>query len=342
MINAGSQPNVINFKMKLLVLTVNKNDSTSFYRANGILADLKNQINLEITSMDFAQLKNMSWANLVLMDAVFMQRPYDSTAVQMAQYCRDLNIPVWVDYDDYLLEIPIDNQKAYNLFSEKKVQKNIIDTIQLANLVTVSTGALKTALEKLNNNIHVVPNAINTKIFNYRKTQKPNKTILWRGSDTHQLDIYMFAETIFNATQKYSDYNFTYFGFYPWFIPMEKNTKYIKPTDPVIYFRQLYSLAPKIMNVPLVDSLFNRCKSNIAYIEGTFAGAVCLVPEWPEWDLPGAVTYKSPEDYAEKLELLLNDKINIRKKVTQAWDYITNNLTLEIVNKKRVELLKNL
>jgi hypothetical protein len=328
--------------MKLLVLTVNKNDSTSFYRANGVLHDLKNQMQLEITSMDFKDLRDMSWATLFLYDAIFMQRPYQAVALKMAQYCREINLPIWIDFDDQLLNIPKDN-RSHQLFSNTDVQKNIIKTIQLANVVTVSTKKLKESFSELNSNIHVVPNAFNEKLFSYRENKiKTNKTVLWRGSDTHNLDLFYYADQIFNAQEKYKDWDFMYFGFNPWFIPEAKNHKHVNATDPILYFKQIYKLASRIMHVPLIRSLFNECKSNIAYIEGTFAGAVCLVPDWDEWRLPGAITYSDAKEYGEKLELMLNEKVNFSKYNSLAWEYIIDNLRLEIVNKKRVEILNSL
>lgn len=328
--------------MKLLVLTVNKNDSTSFYRANGVLHDLKNQMPLEITSMNFSELNDMSWASLVLFDVVFMQRPYQSVALKMAQYCRELNLPVWVDFDDYLLEVPSDNRSHY-IFSNPAVKKTIVEILQLANVITVSTGALKQAFSQANENIHVVPNAFNTKLFNYRENKtKTKKTLLWRGSETHSIDLFFYGDEIYNAQTNYTDWDFLYFGWNPWFIPQTENRKHINSTDPVLYFKQLHGLSPRAMQVPLVDSLFNRCKSNIAYIEGSFAGAVCLVPAWEEWTMPGAITYQNLEEYREKLGIILNEKVNFSKYNTLAWEFIMDSLTLEKVNKQRVEILKTL
>jgi len=328
--------------MKLLALTVNKNDSTSFYRANGVLHDLKNQMNMEITSMDFKDLKDMSWATLFLYDVIFMQRPYQGVAVKMAQYCQEINLPVWIDFDDYLLDIPKDN-KSHQLFSVPEIQKNIVAAIQLANVVTVSTQKLKESFSEFNNNIHVIPNAFNDKLFTYRGSKiKTNKTVMWRGSDTHNIDLFYYADQIYKCQDKYKDWNFLYFGWNPWFIPEAENKKHISATDPVLYFKQLYKLAPRIMQVPLVRSLFNECKSNIAFIEGTFAGAVCLVPDWKEWDLPGTLKYSSAEEYGEKLELMLNEKVNFSKYNSQAWDYIFDNLRLSKINHLRVNIINSL
>jgi hypothetical protein len=96
------------------------------------------------------------------------------------------------------------------------------------------------------------------------------------------------------------------------------------------------------MQVPLADSIFNRCKSNIAWIEGSFAGAVCLVPDWEEWQMPGTVRYSNPAEYGEKMKLLLNNNFNYRKYNDLSWEYIMDNLTLSRVNGQRIEILKGL
>lgn len=327
-------------QMKLLSLTITKVDSTSFYRANGVFGDLKRKMNIQITSMDVKQLRDMNWSDLMLFDAVFMQRPYSAVNLQMAQYLKDINIPLWIDYDDNLFEIPRGN-RARDTFMNEKTHKQIAEICQLANIISVSTPKLGQYLSKFNTNIRVIPNALNTEIFN-KKPQKTNKTALWRGSDTHQIDIYPLQFEISDLQETFKDWDFLWFGWDPYYITPASNMKYLKPTDPILYVRQLERIAPKIMHVPLIDIHFNRCKSNIAYLEGTYAGAACLVPDWPEWNMPGTVKYSNPDEYIDKLKLMLTGNINFNRMNREAWEYITENLTLEKVNKQRVQLLEEL
>lgn len=329
--------------MKLLSLTIKKVDSTSFYRANGIFGDLKTKIpNLEINSLDVdvKNLKDMNWSDLNLYDVIFMQRPYSWLNLQLARFVNDMKIPLWIDYDDNLFAVPRGN-RAYDVFSQQKTQQTIAQIAKLATTITVSTGELANVFKQISPNVEVIPNALNTRFLPPRP-QKQENTVLWRGSDTHLLDMVMFLDEIAAIQEKYSKFTFTYFGYDNPFIPLTPNYNYIKSTDPILYCQQLAQIAPKIMQVPLVDGAFNRSKSNIAYLEGTYAGAVCLVPDWPEWQLPGTVRYKNETEYREKLELLLNDKINLKKYNTQAWEYITENLTLDKVNQQRADLLQRL
>jgi hypothetical protein len=325
--------------MKLLSLTINRNDSTSFYRANGVFHDLMSRMPLDIRSLDHNDVKMESWSTLLLYDMVYMQRPYSAMSVKMAEYLRELGIPLWVDYDDHLLEVPAFN-RAFDVFSEPTIQQNICKILGLASLVTVSTPNLKIAYDTLSKNVHVVPNAIDLRLLNYREVKlKREKTILWRGSDTHQHDLAFYMDPILQQTAAFADWKWVYFGYNPWFFPPTPNHFYQKPTDPLYYFRHIHNLKPQIMQVPLADSVFNRCKSNIAWLEGTFAGAVCLVPEWDGWKNPGAITYNSLEQYAEKLKLLIAGNINTVKYNHLSWEYILDTLTLEKANETRKELL---
>lgn len=329
--------------MKLLALTVNKNDSTSFYRANGVFHDLQQKMpNLQITSIDFSAMHEMSWATLTMFDIVFMQRPYQPVALKLAGYCREMNIPVWVDYDDNLLEIPVDN-RAYPIYSNPDTQKTIRSILAMANAVTVSTKPLGEAYSFFSKNITVIPNALNTRLLNYRPAKiKTKKTALWRGSDTHQLDILLYTDEIYNAAERHPDWNFHFFGFNPWMLPPLPNRTYSPPTDPVLYFKQLSQLAPRFIYVPLANNKFNMAKSNIAYIEGTWSGAITLAPDWEHWRNPGTLTYNSNETFATNIERILSETVNFEKYNNQAWQFITDTLTLTTVNTQRSLLISRL
>jgi hypothetical protein len=71
----------------------------------------------------------------------------------------------------------------------------------------------------------------------------------------------------------------------------------MKPEDNAIYIPwnqnfmsyqiQLRGTSPDYIVVPLVNDAFNRCKSNIAWIEATNAGAVTIAPSYlPEFRGP--------------------------------------------------------
>jgi hypothetical protein len=100
---------------------------------------------------------------------------------------------------------------------------------------------------------------------------------------------------------KYPEWQFVFFGMQP--IWTDKGI-HIHGQDLFYYFDKLLEIDAQIGIVPLIDSDFNRSKSNIAELEMSWMGANVLVPDWPEW--------KSPDRYTDNytFEIQLESMIN--------------------------------
>jgi hypothetical protein len=330
--------------MNILLLAQNKFDTTSFYRANGVFGNLSKQLkgNISITSMDHKNM-SLSWADLMLYDVVVMQRPYDDSFKRLAVYIKDLNIPLWIDYDDNLLAVPPDN-KQYVLYSDPAIIANVTGFLAMADVVTVSTHGLKKAFDKYNPRIEVVPNAFNQDLFNYRDIKKRNDTVLWRGSETHQLDLMTHTVQLVERIAELSNWKWHFCGWYPWMLasPNVKNLYHSPVADVVPYHKNIHNVAPKAMIVPLANHLFNHCKSNIAALEGIFAGAVCIVPNWEEWQIPGTLKYDNPAEFSQHIQDIYHGRVKIKENNDTAWEYINDVYPLNKINKKRIEILNSL
>lgn len=326
--------------MKLLVLTPTKDDTTSFYRAAGVLRNLQQKMSsLRYDIFDIGKIPSITWSFLCQYDGVFFQRPFQN--VEILRFVKDMHIPIWVDYDDNLFEIPQANNRAFDVYVDEKVQNNLVEIAKLADIVSVSTKALKTFYDGMNADVRIIPNALNFDLLGEPSTAKTQKYVMWRGGDSHRMDIRVFESEIMERQSKYNEWTWIYAGFNPWEL-YTKNKRYIKAQDPILYFKWLKATSPSILQVPLHDIFFNRCKSNIAALEGTWAGAVCVVPDWEEWQIPGLVNYSSVEEFGTKLELALNEQFSFKKYRTMAMDYIRENYDLDKVNNLRVQLLKDL
>jgi hypothetical protein len=132
--------------------------------------------------------------------------------------------------------------------------------------------------------------------------QATKKRILWRGSPSHQRDLYEFREPILRIMDKYPDWQFVFFGMQP--IWTDKGI-HIHGQDLFYYFDKLLEIDAKIGIVPLIDSDFNRSKSNIAELEMSWMGANCLVPDWPEWK--SGNRYENLEQFEFSLDIMIND-----------------------------------
>ena len=75
------------------------------------------------------------------------------------------------------------------------------------------------------------------------------------------------------------------------------------------YFQNLRRLKPTYCFVPLYDDVFNRCKSGIAWLEGTYAGAVCLASALPEFQ--HAHQFTTSIDLSNLLDLIDENGIDL-------------------------------
>lgn len=329
--------------VNVLAIIPNTEDATGLYRSTAPLAELSKRDIIRISHMP-----EVGENRLEYVDMVFMQRPFTNDHRKIAQMAVDNGIPLWVDHDDLLFQVPMDNP-SYNTYMNKQVIKNVTEIIAMANAVTVSTHALKRALQPpkapLNRNVFVVPNALSAKFLRLAKPYEHKKHINWRGTDTHMRDLAEYAEPLILHAKRNMDTTFTFLGYNPWFITGEMRKEQAVVVPPMTvgdYFRFISATNPPVQICPLHDSLFNRCKSNIAWLEATLAGGVCIGPDWEEWHKPGMLTYNNDTDFAACLELAMTQPQKMKEFHAMSWDYIRKNLMVHQVNEIREQVINAL
>jgi hypothetical protein len=353
--------------MKILAICPIKFDGTSYYRAYGIFPHLKKLFEDDGIRFDlhpYLEGGGYTWADLLSYDWIFLQRPSldASKRIKLIEFCKRLKKKIWIDFDDNLFALPMEN-RVYDDIT-KEVKDSMFLVLNMADVITVSTPALKESFEKIGvkARIEVIPNAWDFELngfadsFNEIKQLPPPQQTkvkyLWRGSETHWMDLMGAGEAIMGAIGELQNkVMWAWMGYNPVFltenVPIEW-WSYSKGEDIFEYFRNLKMYAPQVLFFPLRDNHLNRSKSNIAWMEATFAGAVCIAPNWPEWRKPGVINYKDEADLEQKLkntyQLSFNEvgKPNISHFWEESSDYIRENLSLDIVNLKRKQILQGL
>lgn len=332
-------------------------DATSYYRSFGVFPNIRKHYIPDIVYQNYIGGGKRTWAELLSYDILFMQRPAYPEWLKLAEYMKGLGKKIWVDHDDNLFNLPPYNRvvDTYN----PVVKKSMLDMMKIADVVTVSTPALqKYFMENFAIQSQVVPNAFNDELmtmapeYNWlyaddvRQIPSHQKVerFLWRGSDTHQADLMEHADALTAAIANRPNTFWDFMGFNPFFVTMgfpAEKWKYYLPEDIMVYTANMKQIRPQVMHVPLIEDGLNECKSNIAWIEATAAGAVTIAPDWPEWQRPGVINYNSVEHYGELLQQPLDMERN-RERWQASRDYIMENLTLTKVNKQRFEIIKQL
>jgi hypothetical protein len=335
-------------RFSLRTVIPNMVDGTSWYRGAGPLSMLQRQV----PGLECSLVTDHNWATLSFADALFMQRPFNEQHVMLARMCDINRVPLWIDYDDDLTCVPESNP-THAVYSKQETLKNIATIVGYADKVSVSTSAIKKKLDPIRERngkdlCVVIPNAMDDRVARVREKVDPNKRklILWRGSATHDKDMWLYTDKIQKLVKEYPEWTWMFLGGAFW-MTMEKikapNVVQAKAVDPAEYFYQfLKECQGAVQIVPLHDNEFNRGKSNISWMEAAFSGSVAIAPNWEEWGMPGAINYDSTEGFYDAIKAILNGSIDPSSMAEKSWNYIQKNLMLSDVNEMRCNILRNL
>lgn len=328
--------------VNLFCIIPNDSDATSFYRGAtpiGALRKVAPFLNVTFSGA------SVTPKDLCTADVLFIQRPMLAAHVSVAQLAKDLGAKVWIDFDDALLDVAASNPAA-KVFNNPQTHRAIGDLIQIADLVSVSTEELKNIYSKkigLAHKYRVIPNAWNDYIQCYPQPFKNSNRVVWRGSDSH-LESLMEETASLNRFLEGTTHPEVFFmGHHPWYLKQGLQNVHNVPHQEIFnYFRTLSEIRPAIAFATLHDSPFNKCKSNIAWIEATYAGATFVGPDFPEFEKPGITNYNSGSLGYMLTKQMESSTTKLQELHEESWEYIKANYRLSEVNKLRAQLLREI
>lgn len=315
-------------KKSVLYYALDKRDTTSFWR----LLCLKYIRHDDFELTDISDTKVFDWTIFAGHDCLLFQRPFSIEHLQVLNAAKNMGLKIILDFDDNLFEIDMYNP-TYALYRDK--HQNVKKSLELADEIWVSTESLREAYLPYNANIKVVPNAHNDYLFPIKNKRPftPNKKCIYRGGSSHQADVNSVANDLIRTINANKDWIFQFMGDRYTYLEMNCHDNYhiIGGLTIMEYFRYLNNENPSAMIFPLCDTKFNRGKSNISWIEGTYSGASFFgnkrLPEFnKECILP-----------ISELCEHLNDTGLLRKKHDESWQLIQDTLLLSNINKLRTE-----
>lgn len=332
--------------MKILCNTPAPSDGTSWYRAVYPLARMQ-QFYDDFQVLEYGS-NQVQWNDMIHFDVLFMQRPFHKVHVEMMMKAKMHGLKIWMDFDDLLWGVP-----EHNLASGIYEDPDVIASLGLLlnnaypqdTVISVSSNQLKREVLTINPHatVVVVPNALDKNWMpeksNYDNFSRPYD-LCWRGSDTHQMDLYTYRQSLELILQIHK---VEFIGHKPFFLSGYSHSRHGLEE----YFYYLKTRKWDTFFACFEDNLFNRCKSNILWLEAFYAGAITVAPAWEEWKVPGIINYPTEGNYQmefrEAIETALNTTYERKNFMwLQAQEYIQDHLTLDITNQIRYDMLQKL
>lgn len=327
---------------RILVISPDLSETSSWYRAAGPLSYLQKQGVCELTFI--SPRESIAWPTIMRHDIMLILRPAFPDYVKICSIAKGLGIKIWVDHDDNILELPYSHPE-WNYFTSDPVRDAIRDCLKMADIVTVTTEELKTSLSKLRNinaEIRVIPNAVDDYLFPAPKSppSPKNKLIAWRGGNSHAADLEILKPHTLKLVE--SGFRFVFFGMKPSslekVLPVGSFSHIPWDGDICAFFGKLRKLNATFHVVPLEENALNMSKSNIAWQESTWhGGSVCVASEIGSREWECALRTNNFENVIPQTFDIQSDPM-----VKSSQHEIITNYLLSNVNKKRIQVIEDL
>ncbi len=266
-------------------------------------------------------------------DLIIIQRHFPSAhTVELLEKILKSNVPIAYELDDMLIGLPSFHPSYENLNYHKPYIKWIL---KAADMVIASTPNLQISLKKYTTRpIHVQTNLVNWDLFNSSpRPISPPFTFLVSGTSTHTTDWSIIEESLLKILSNYPDkVKAIFFGNLPEKFLNHPAVQLIKFEDGYKkYADKLKKINVNCALVPLEDTHFNNCKSNIKWLEYSAAGIAGIYSN--------ITPYNSSIRHGETGFLVKN--------TADAWFQAMNQLiknpgtALEMVENARVEVRNN-
>lgn len=230
-------------------------------------------------------------------------------------------------------------KKGFDLQANRQRIASYRKMLQMADAVTCSTQGVADAIKKelTPRRMQVFPNLM--RLDHYEQVdlrEDPNTVkILWQGGIAHYEDWFPLREALGNITRKYPQVHWLIWGaIFPWakeLIPADRYTY----SDWCPYQEYKLRLAMKghdISLAPLQSHVFNDCRSAIKFYEASVlkkpAASLCqnTGPYKAEvQDGETGLLFNDPQEFEDKLSLLIEDATERRRLASNAKDWVAEN-----------------
>lgn len=290
-------------------------------------------------------------------DIVVFHRPDRKEKLEMARMLKKTGKKIVFDNDDTLKDTG--GFKFNEFMDEKRLEKGLskmnetVDAfIKEADLVTCSTEFLKKEYEQLNPNTIILPNCVDP--FYWPDEILKNDSDIVRIGITGSVAMTSDIEVLKPIVEHYQNdprvrivllsvptpsnnetFKQLYVDEYDWLSQI--NIEWHPLTQAHEYYEKMNELKLDIVIIPRYDSLFNRCKSNLKFLENSMLEIPTVAQSFPTKDSPYE---QNPEDtkhlllatdtasWIEQIEKLINDKEYRQRLGKEAHEYVLENYNI--------------
>jgi len=314
----------------MIILAYPSHGNARHYR----LDQISKYLGLQSANLMYISVEQMTQEDLAKADVVVLEQTSAPDKIRLAKEITDQTGALLVAEIDDHFSINPDNPAKEN-FDKTDAGHWVEVLCGVADLITTTTpelaGIIKNKLAEHNTDkpIAVLPNRLDMEEWDLPilKNYSDEIRILWAGSASHRNDVLSIKPAIEEVCKRYPQVKFLYCGdtyFQKYF--KDINSEWIDAVDIKEWPAKLHSIRADIAIAPLEDNLFNRCKSNLKYLEystAKLAGVYSSViyEKTIKEGITGFIAHNQQE-WIDKISFLIEHE--------EVRDDIANNAYLEV------------
>lgn len=293
-------------------------------------------------------------------DIVVFHRPDQPKKLELARLLKEQGKKIVMDNDDTYKDGEDGGLKLNAYFNAERVKKGLekinqtMDAFAIeADLITVSTEMLAEEMRKLNKNVVVLPNYVDPDYFDEPLRNEGDKVrigvtgsigmssdidvlnpIFRHYENDPRVQLVFFSlpadpkNNPFLAKSYEDEYNFL----------DSMNVEWHSTVHMHEYYDKLNSLKLDMMIIPRTDNYFNRCKSNLKFLEASMFEIPVIAQGFTDGKSPYQVNPKDSEHmvivtdnskWVEEMEKLIENKELRREMGRKAREYVLKNYNIE-------------
>ncbi len=287
-------------------------------------------------------------------DIVVFHRPDDPKKLELARLLKKVGKKIVLDNDDTYRDKGAIKLNEY--FNELRVEKGLasinktLDAFTLeADLITVTTEVLADEYRKLNKNVVVLPNCVDPFYFDEPLRNEGGRIRIGiTGSIGMSSDLDVLAPIIkhyehdprvqivfFSLPANRQENPMLSKAYEHEFDFLDSVSVEWHPTvNTGLYYDKINSLKLDIMLIPRADNYFNRCKSNLKFLESSMFEIPCIAQGFTDGKSPYQVNPEDSKymkividnnDWIPAIEELIKDKDARENMGKRAKEYVIAN-----------------
>ena len=242
-----------------------------------------------------------------------------------------------------------------NIEENKERMEEIKKSISMVDMITTTNEHLANIFREYNSNVKVLPNCVDINSWNKLDIRRKNSDeirICWAGGHSHWEDLYLIRDSLIEIAHKHKNVKILMVGYMP-----HSMGKDFRPgqfefhpwVDTPAHPYRLAALDIDIAIIPVKDSIFNRSKSTIKWVEFSALQIPCVASYVPPYDSiqdadeinKGIFVANNDENcWINGLELLIKDS-ELRKEIGKnAREFVIKNHDINTQYHQWIEAFK--